>query len=68
MSENEKELLLSKFLKCSPEDLIGSEKKLFDVLVAVMNEKDYYKRKYEELKQKQEFLKNSRDCYEEFEL
>ena len=60
-----KEMILSRFLKCQPEELVGNEKKLFDAILKIADERDYYKKKYEELK---EYYKSMRDCDEEFEL
>lgn len=72
MDESQKEMILSRFLKCEPEDLVGNEKKLFEAIMKIANERDYYKHerdyyknKYEEFK---EYTKSMRDCDEEFEL
>lgn len=72
MDENKKEMILSRFLKCQPEELLGNERKLFDAIMKIADERDYYKReseyyknKYEEFK---EYAKSMRDCDEEFEL
>lgn len=68
MSENEKEMILSKFLKCQPDELVGSEKKLFEAILKIADERDLYKRKYKEAQEKLDYLKSIRDCGEEFEL
>ncbi len=70
MDESQKEMILSRFLKCEPEDLVGNEKKLFDALLKVAKERDSYKRENQVLKRKLEYYKMTaeRDCDEEFEL
>lgn len=70
MDENEKEMILSRFLKCQPEDLLGNEKKLFDAIMKIADERDTYKRENQVLKKKIEYYKMTagRDCSEEFEL
>lgn len=70
MNENEKELILSKFLKCQPEELVGSEKKLFEAILKIAGERDAYKKENQALKKKIEYYRMTveRDCDEEFEL
>ena len=70
MSKNEKDLILSKFLKCSPEELIGNERKLFEAILKITDERDKYKKENEVLKRKIEYFRMTaeRDCDEEFEL
>ena len=70
MDESKKEMILSRFLKCQPEELVGSEKKLFDAIMKIADERDAYKRENQELKKKIEYYKMTvdRDCDEEFEL
>jgi len=70
MDESEKERILSRFLKCEPEELVGNEKKLFDAIMKIADERDAYKRENQILKKKIEYYKMiaERDCDEEFEL
>ena len=70
MNENEKEMILSKFLKCQPEELVGSEKKLFEAILKIAEERDSYKRENQALKKKIEYYRMTvdRDCDEEFEI
>ncbi len=70
MSENEKEMILSRFLKCTPDELVGSEKKLFEAILKIADERDAYRRENQVLKRKLEYFKMTadRDCDEEFEL
>lgn len=70
MDESQKEMILSKFLKCQPEELIGSEKKLFEAIMKIADERDAYKRENQALKKKIEYYRMTAeiDCDEEFEL
>lgn len=65
MDNKEAEEVLEELYQVRPEKLNDKTKRLFEAIMIIANERDYYKNKYEELK---EFSKSIRDCNKEFEL
>ena len=63
MNDSEKDMILCRLLKCEPSELIGNERKLYEVVLNLLKENRKLKEKikYYELLQE-------RDCDEEFEL
>ena len=65
MDNKEANKVLEELYQVRPEKLNDKAKRLFEAIMSIANERDYYKNKYEELK---ELSKSIRDCNEEFEL
>lgn len=65
MNNKEAEDILLELQNVKPEMLTGKTKRLFEAIMKIADERDYYKKKYEEFI---EFSKRTKDCNEEFEL
>ena len=65
MKDEEVKEVLEELQQVRPEKLNDKSKRLFEAIMKIANERDYYKNKYEELA---EYLEKTSDCNEEFEL
>lgn len=65
MNSKEVEKVLEELQEVRPEMLTGEAKRLFEAIMKIADERDYYKNKYEQFV---ECYKHTRDCNEEFEL
>lgn len=65
MENREIEKILEELQNVEPELLSNEARKLFKAIIRLANERNFYKKKYEDLI---EYYKRSRDCNEEFEL
>ena len=65
MTNEETNKVLEELYEVRPEKLNDKAKRLYEAIMTIANERDYYKNKYEELWQ---YIRDLRDCNEEFEL
>lgn len=63
MSEKEIQNVLEELNNVRPEILTEEAKRLFETIMRIADSRDYYKKK-----EKQDYIRNTRDCDEEFEL
>ena len=67
MTNQEANEIIQELLKQNPDKLTEKGKRLFEAIMKIADERDYYKKQCKHYEEVREYFKRTRDCYEEFE-